>query len=123
MITPEEFDAIKNLISFEFSADNLFAENKEQEVLNGRLETLRGVESYKGIYYSKEHIMRNILRFSEEDITEMEKQIKKEKYDEDDERKAINMNNGIAPEEGEVMPEEAPKVDNKVSLEKSKKDK
>jgi hypothetical protein len=101
IMTAEEFDSIKNNISFEFSADNLIAENKEQEVLAGRLDILNNIDTYKGVYFSKQFILRNVLRMSQEDIDEMEQQIGKEKktneYDEDNQLKSYNADpNAIA---------------------------
>jgi hypothetical protein len=51
---------------------------KEQEVLNQRLATLQVVDQYVGKYYSVEWIRKHVLRQTEEEIKEMDKQIASE---------------------------------------------
>jgi hypothetical protein len=95
IMQPEEFTKIRNLISFEYSADNLFSENKEMEIFSSRLDILERIEPFKGLYLSKESIQRKILRMSQEDIDNEQKLIDKEKaagvYDDDNEQKIDNI--------------------------------
>jgi hypothetical protein len=114
VISLEEFNEIKNDITFEYSADNIFAENKEQELIASRLDLLGNIDNYKGVYYSKEYIQRKILRMTQEDIDENEKQIEKEKnsneYEEDNDMIANNSNYlGYKQQERDELEEEPPK--------------
>lgn len=91
IMTPEEFAEIKNDIRFDFIQDNYFTELKEAEITRERLTTLREVEDHIGTYYSREWVRKNVLRMSDDDIKEIEKQIAKEAAeapdeDEDDEQ-------------------------------------
>ena len=78
IMTDEEFDKLKDDIHFEYARDSFFAESKNQELLNNRLELLGSLNEYIGKYYSQDWVRRNILRQSEEDIKVVDKQIKKE---------------------------------------------
>lgn len=73
--TPEEWDTIRQSIRFKFAQDNYYAELKETEVLRDRMAMLRDVDDYAGKYYSHEWIRRNVLRQSDEDIDDIDKQI------------------------------------------------
>lgn len=77
--TSEEFDEFKENIYYDFLKDNNFAELKEAELVRERLSLLGSVDPYVGRYYSMEWIQRNVLRLSDDDIKEMQKQIDKEK--------------------------------------------
>ena len=78
IITPEEWDGIKNRIRFKYSQDNYFAELKEIEILSGRINTLQQVDGFVNKYYSNEWVRRKILRQSDEEIQEIDQQINDE---------------------------------------------
>ena len=78
MLTPEEFAEIKNLIRYDFVVDNYFTELKEAEITRERLTTLREVEEHVGTYYSREWVLKNVLRMSEEEMDDMKEQIEAE---------------------------------------------
>lgn len=77
--TAEEFDEFKENIYYDFMKDNNFAELKEAELVRERLSLLGSVDPYVGRYYSMRWIQKNVLRLSDDDIKEMDKQIEKEK--------------------------------------------
>jgi|TARA_B110000908_G_scaffold90498_1_gene107538 hypothetical protein len=102
IMTPEEFAEIKNEIRYDFIQDNYFTELKEAEIARERLTTLREVDEHIGTYYSREWVRKNVLRMSEEDIKEMDKQIKKEAAEappEDDE----DQNDGPPDQESKIV--------------------
>ena len=78
ILTPEEFNEIRNDIRYDFVKDNYFEELKEAEILKERLSTLRDISEYTGKYFSHQWITANILQMSEEDARIMEEQIKDE---------------------------------------------
>jgi hypothetical protein len=78
IMTPEEFNEIKNDLRYDFIQDNYFEELKEAEINRERLTTLREVEEHIGTYYSRDWVRKNVLRMSEEDIKEMDKEIEAE---------------------------------------------
>lgn len=79
IINPDDWEAIKNTISFIYSKDNLFAEMKMNEVMTGRLTTLQLMEPYIGRFFSNEQVRREVLHQTEEMMDEIDEQIEKEK--------------------------------------------
>ena len=88
ILTPEEFNEIRNDIRYDFVKDNYFEELKEAEILRERLNTLRDMSDYTGKYFSHQWITTNVLQMSEEQAADMEQQISDEKalggHEEDD---------------------------------------
>lgn len=79
IFTEDEWSDISQYIYIDFLKDNYFSELKEAEVLRDRLATLREINDYVGMYYSREWIRKNVLHQSDEDFDEIDKQIEKEK--------------------------------------------
>ena len=79
VVKQEEFDKlIKDFIQFDFATDNHFTELKEAEILRERLDTLSNIGDYVGKYFSVKYVRQNILKQSEREIADIDKQIKKE---------------------------------------------
>ncbi len=81
VIKPEDWDHIREFIVYDFKDDNHFQELKEIEILNERLTALQAVNDYVGTYYSVEYVRRYVLRQSDTEIEEIDKQIEQEKKD------------------------------------------
>ena len=78
VIAIEEWDAMKEHIQFDFMQDGHFTELKNAEILQNRLDMLGQIESYVGTYFSKEYVKKNVLRMNDEEIEEIEQQMKDE---------------------------------------------
>ena len=65
-------------IQYDFLQDGHFAELKEAELINDRIQTLGNAEPYIGTFLSKEYVMKKILKFNDDEIIEMAKQIENE---------------------------------------------
>ena len=78
VITPEDWEQLNDHIQYDFVYDNQFAELKESELMNERLATLATIEPYIGKYYSNEWVRKKILRQTDGEIEELDKQIEKE---------------------------------------------
>ena len=78
VIALEEWDTIKEHIQFDFLQDGHFTELKNAEILRERLDMLGQIESYVGTYFSKEYVRKKVLRMSDDEIQEVEDQIKNE---------------------------------------------
>jgi len=78
VIAMEEWDSMKEHIQFDFMQDGHFTELKNAEILQNRLDMLGQIESYVGTYFSKEYVRKNVLRMNDEEIEEVENQIKDE---------------------------------------------
>jgi hypothetical protein len=80
-ITPEEWSEWKTLIEYKFAIDNHFEELKNMEMNRDRIGLLRDMEDFVGRYYSHEWIRRFILQQNEDEIQNIDKQIKAEATD------------------------------------------
>ena len=78
IITSEDWAEFKDAFKYEFAQDNHFAELRDTEILRDRVSMLRDMSDFVGRYYSNEWIRRNVLRQTEEDMKEIDKQIKEE---------------------------------------------
>ena len=78
IVTPEDWETIREHIQYDFLYDNQFAELKETEMMNERLGTLATVEPYIGRYYSNEWVRKKVLRQTDAEILEMDEQIENE---------------------------------------------
>jgi len=76
--TLEEWDDMKEHIQFDFVADNYFSELKEQEIMNARLALLQQMDPFAGKYFSLEYLRRQILRQTDAELNEIDKQMSKE---------------------------------------------
>ena len=75
IITKKEWKEIKGQIYYDFLEDNHFAELKNNEILQGRLQLLGDIDQYTGKYFSVEWIRKNVLMQTEDDIEEMDEQM------------------------------------------------
>ena len=78
IISKDEFDEIREDITFAFLRDSYFSELKEAEVQRERLELLQSIGDYAGKYYSHEYIRRNVLRQDDKMINKMDREIEQE---------------------------------------------
>jgi hypothetical protein len=78
IITPEDWGIMQEHIQYDFLYDNHFAELKDAELLNERLNMVQIAEPYVGKYFSQDYVRRKILRQTDEEIIEQDKIIKKE---------------------------------------------
>ena len=77
--TADEWDLFKENIYYDFIKDNNFTELKEAELMNQRLSLLGAVDPYTGRYFSQAWIQRHVLRLTDDEIDEMQKEIDAEK--------------------------------------------
>ena len=78
IIAPEDWPEIQEHIQYDYLADGHFAELKDAELLENRLNQLQTVEAYIGTFFSKEYVLKKVLRMNDSEIQEMRDQIKKE---------------------------------------------
>ena len=78
IITEEDWYQIKEKIQFKYAQDQYFEEMKETENLRNRIDIVNSMQPYVGTYFSREYVMKNVLRFTEDDIKQMNMQISKE---------------------------------------------
>ena len=78
VITPDDWEEIKDNIQYDFLYDNHFAELKETELMQERLNLLAQAEPYIGKFYSQEFVRTKILRQTDSEREEEDKKIEKE---------------------------------------------
>ena len=78
IITEQDWEEWKDSLYIDFIKDNQFTELKEMEILRERIGVMNEITQYVGEYYSKEWVMRNVLRMSDDDIEDMKKEIDQE---------------------------------------------
>ena len=78
VISLDDWKLMQEHIQYDFLADGHFAELKDSELLNERINNLGSVESYIGTFFSKEYVMKKVLRMTDNEIDEMQRQIKRE---------------------------------------------
>ena len=76
--TEEEWKQFKEDIWYDYKKDNNFTELKEAELITNRILLLQYVDPFVGRYYSMEWVKKNILKQTDEDIEEINKQISEE---------------------------------------------
>ena len=85
IISAEDWPRMQEHIQYDFLADGHFAELKDAELLNDRIQTLDSMQSYIGTFFSKEYVLKNVLRMNDAEIDQMRQQIKKEMAIDNDE--------------------------------------
>jgi hypothetical protein len=78
VISPEDWPRMQEHIQYDFMEDGHFAELKDAELLNDRIQTLDSIQSYIGTFFSKEYVLRKVLNMTDAEIQEMRVQMKKE---------------------------------------------
>jgi len=79
IVTPEDWDILSEHIQYDYVYDNHFSELKEAELIQNRLNVLAIAEPYVGKYFSVDYIRRTILKQTDSEIVEIDKQIVLEK--------------------------------------------
>jgi len=78
VITIEDWQKLKEHIQYDYLKDGYFSELKNAELLRERLNLANEVSPYIGKYFSVEYIRKNVLRQSDDDIIEIDNQIRNE---------------------------------------------
>ena len=76
--TPQDWAKMAEHIQFDYLYDNHFAELKETELMTERLNLMVAIEPYIGTYYSRDYVKRKVLRQTDEEIVDMEKEMEEE---------------------------------------------
>jgi hypothetical protein len=77
--TDDEWKQFREHIHYDFIKDNNFSELKDAELMTNRLQLLSSVDPYTGRYFSQAWIQREVLRLTDDEIKEMQKEIEREK--------------------------------------------
>ena len=75
VITPEDWDEMKEHIQYDYLYDNHFTELKNIEMLNEKINLITAMEPFMGRYFSTEYVRTNILGQSEVEKRELDDQM------------------------------------------------
>jgi hypothetical protein len=75
IITPEDWEDMEENIQYDFLFDNHFTELRDAELMNSRLDVLMKLDPFVGKYYSIEWTRKNVLRQSDMEFEEIDKQM------------------------------------------------
>ncbi len=78
IISEDDWYGIKDSLDYIWTKDSHYVELKENEIYKERFEILSQMDEYIGKYVSNEWIRKNVLRQSEQEIADIDVQIKKE---------------------------------------------
>ena len=78
IITKEDWKSWKETITFDYIEDNYFSELKQSEMIRERFDMLSSLDEHIGRFISNEWVRKNVLRFNDEEIEEIQKQIDQE---------------------------------------------
>ena len=78
IIAEEDWHTIRDYVKYDFLQDGHFAELKQAEMMRERIQLANEVRDFIGKFYSVQYVRKNILRQSDKEIEDIDKQIKKE---------------------------------------------
>ena len=78
VISEEDWPTISHNLQYDFLQDGHFAELKQSEMMRERIQLVNEMRDMVGKYFSVEYMRKNVLKQSESEIAEMDKQIKQE---------------------------------------------
>jgi len=78
IITPEDWSELEDHIQYDYLYDNHFADLKKNELLNEQLGVVASMEPYMGKYFSNHFVRTKILKQTEDEIKEIDKEIEEE---------------------------------------------
>lgn len=82
IIRADEWEELRSQLFVEYQHDNYFEELKRNEIFRDRMELAQQADGYKGVYFSKEYIAKNILQFTEPEWEKMKKEMAAEAEEE-----------------------------------------
>ena len=108
ILTLNDWRMIEQKIHYEWQTDSQFAELKESEMLQERLNLLQNMnfaDEIIGNFYSKEFIRKRILKQTQEEIEEIDRQIENEKLEGGGEGEPEDEYASYTPKNGEILSE------------------
>jgi hypothetical protein len=78
IMTNSDWEEIKEDVYYTYAQDRYYSELKETENIKNRVEILSQIVPFVGQYFSKEYVMKKILRYNKEEIENIESQLQGE---------------------------------------------
>lgn len=110
ILTPEEWNEVKDKIRYDFMKDNYFEELKQTEILREKVSMLRDIEDNVGKYFSRRWVQKHVLFMNDDEIDEMQKEIDDERaagvYKDPDIEDEPSAGGDAVADDGEAPPED-----------------
>ena len=74
-MTQEDWNDVHQDMKISYSKDSYFTDLKENEILAERINMLNTVGQYNGVFFSTKYIRKNLLKQTDEEIANMDKEI------------------------------------------------
>lgn len=75
VMTQEDWNDVHQDMKISYSKDSYFTDLKENEILAERINMLNTVGQYNGVFFSTKYIRKNLLKQTDEEIANMDKEI------------------------------------------------
>jgi len=79
VVTPKEYDSMREHITYDFVYDNHFSELKDMEMMQNKMNLAAMAEPYIGKYFSVYQVRHDLLGYTDGEIKEIDKQISYER--------------------------------------------
>lgn len=79
LITPSEWNNIKQDIYIRFQRDSFYSEIKDAELLSDRVSLMNDMTSFMGTIFSNNFIYKKVLKMTSEEIEQLQNELKEEK--------------------------------------------
>lgn len=76
--TVADWDALKNCMKIVYSSDNFWAELKNVDLFRDRMQTVAAADAYVGKYFSRQYVMKDILKMTDAEIERMKDEMEEE---------------------------------------------
>jgi hypothetical protein len=78
VIVEQDWDELKEKIQYRYAQDQYFEEMKVAENIRNRIDLLSQIQPFVGYYFSKDYVMKNVLRMTDNDVKRMNAEISEE---------------------------------------------
>ena len=125
VLTLNDWRMVEQKVFYEWQSDSQFAELKEAEMIQERLNLLQSMnfaDEIVGNFFSKDYVRRRILRQTQEEIEQEDKQIELEKATEPEEPEGEDEYQAFVPKNGEKLHETLEQVVEKKIVDKEQEE-
>jgi len=102
VMSEEDWKNIQQNIIFKYATDSYFSESKQAEILKDRISILRDAADYSGKFYSDRWLRKNLLRQTDQDISQIDAEIGEEQQIQLEKQQQASMAAGLSPQGQEL---------------------
>jgi hypothetical protein len=114
IVSEDEWNVLREKLSFVWAKDNVYTEMKNSELTQSRMQTLGTVEPYISKYFSNRYVMKEILMMTDDEIINMTDEINKERQEMGDKVRNADVSRTVQTNPTIVAPGTEPLIFNNV---------